>query len=406
MYFVGIDWADQKHDIVILNESNSCISVPFTIEKNPNGFDMLLARLRKLSHNPQDFKIGIETAHNLLVDFLVNLDYPVFTIFPGSMKSFRKRYRSSGARDDGFDAFVIADVLRTDQKCWHKIDFGSDLVRQIRICALDHHHLVNLRSSMINRLRATLKTYYPEYGYFFENMGCPTSIAFILACPDFNSARQLSEEQLFEFFKEHKLRDNKKISNIYQILHQQNLNVSEIITTSKKELTIAYAQILTSLNQNIDRYEKKLKSLLTQHPDSKIFLSYPGVGTVTATRLLSFLGDNRDLYSDASELQAYAGTCPVTAKSGKNYNVAYYRRACNDFFKDTMHNLAFASLTKSKWAMCYYKSHRQMGKKHNHALRCLANIHLKIIFAMWKNRVLYNEDIYLAQKTRLLFQKK
>jgi transposase len=100
MYYVGIDWADQKYDLVILDDAGQQVYQPLEIKKSDQGFNTLLAQLRTLSPCPDDFKIGIETPQNLLVDFLLQHHYPVFFIHPSSMKSFRKRYRRTNARDD------------------------------------------------------------------------------------------------------------------------------------------------------------------------------------------------------------------------------------------------------------------------------------------------------------------
>jgi len=385
-----------------LDDWGDFVSKQFTIKKSQKGFEKLLDRLRKLSFDPQQFMIGIETPHNLLVDFLVDLGYCVFAIFPGSMKSFRKRYRSSGARDDGFDAFVLADVRRTDKRCWRKVDFGSDLAREIRILAIDHHQKVEDRTALSNRLRSTLKEYYPEYNHFFSNVACPSSLAFIQNYPDFNSARQLNREQLAAFFKELNLNNRGKVNKIYNLLHQKHIIVQDTLVRTKQLKALATVKELLALNPIIDEYFNRLEQLLDLHPDSEIFLSYPGVSIVLAARLLAFFGDNRELYNGASELQSLAGTCPVTEKSG-NFEVIYYRIACNKLFRDVVNSLAFSSLRQAKWAMAYYQKHRESGKKHQHTLRCLANVHIRILFALWKNRTKYDENIFLAQRARVEF---
>jgi hypothetical protein len=220
MYYVGIDWADQKHDIKILDEHGALIVGNLTIKNNAAGFEQLRAQLRQCSEDPAAFKIGIETPNQLVVDFLLDFGYAVWAMFPGSMKSFRKRYRSSGARDDGFDAFVIADVVRTDTACWRSVDFGSPAVREIRLLAQAHHDATAWQVALSNSLRSTLKEYYPEYIRFFGNVACANALAFLQAYPDFDAARKLSQQQLAAFFKEHHLRNHKIIINIYQLLHQ------------------------------------------------------------------------------------------------------------------------------------------------------------------------------------------
>jgi transposase len=401
MYYVGIDWADQKYDLMMVDDRGTVCAELFTVKKNYAAFEQLGHRLRTFSPQPQDIKIGIETPHNIIVDFLMDRDYVVLALFPGAMKSLRKRYRASGARDDRFDAFVLADVLRTDTRCWRQVDFGSDLVREIRLMVQDYHAVVEAHTALTNQLGATLKTYYPEYHQFFNDIACPSSLAFIQAYPDFNAAHQLTREQLAAFFKEQKLRNNQKVTKIYTMLQRPPLPVSPILIRTKQLKARGTLQQLFALAPTLEHYEQRLEQLLRQHPDSPMFLSYPGVGALTAARLLAFFGDNRELYADVSELQALAGTCPVTDKSG-NYKAIYYRTACNKFFRDVMHDLAFSSLRRAKWALAYYHHHRQRGKTNQHALRCLANIHLRILFAMWKTRTNYDENIFLAQRARML----
>ena len=399
MYYVGIDWADQKHDIAIVDERGDAVVKPLMIQKSHRGFEKLLATLRSLSENPQEFKIGIETPHNLLVDFLVDLGYAVFSIFPGLMKDLRRRYRVSGAHDDPFDAFVLADALRTDKACWRCVHFGSELAREIRILTRDHHTLVELQVVLSNSLRATLNIYYPEYIHFFKDVWRKTSLAFITTYPDFESAKKLTREQLKQFFKEQHYYNSKAADKIYELLHQAHIKVARPLLAAKKLKAVILTGKLQQMATDMDRYLKRLEELVVQYPDGELFLSYPAVATVTAARLIALFGDNRALFPDVSELQALAGTCPVTDKSGKSKSI-YFRRACQRFYRDVMHQLAFASLTKCPWALAYYRRHRAHGKKHGHALRCLANIHLKILFAMWQNRTCYDENIFLAQRAR------
>jgi transposase len=404
MYYVGIDWADQKHDFAIINEQNNLIVKPTTIKKSYLGFEKLLKILRALDENPPNFKLGIETPHNLIVDFLVDLGYPVFVLFPGVMKDLRRRYRASGAHDDRFDALVIADALRTEKVCWRQLTLGSELARKFSILARDHHSMVQSQAMLITTLRTTLNLYYPEYIHFFSNVACKTSLAFLLAYPDFERAKKLTPEQLGQFFKEHNYRNKKAIDKTYNILQKPHLAVAKAVIETKKLKALTVATILQQMATVIERYIKELTELLQKHPDTEIFLSYPGSALVNAARLISIFGDDRSRFSAVSEVRALSGTSPVTDKSGKNHKgVIYFRRACNKYYRDVIHQLAFSSLKPCPWAKAYYQKHRAWGKKHNHALRCLANMHLKILYVMWKNRTLYDENLFLAQRARHQF---
>jgi len=400
-FFVGIDWADQKHDITVVDHQGNRVTQNLIIKNRQDGFEKLLDRLRAISPASEDLKIGIETPHHLLVDFLMDAGYSIFSIFPGSMKSFRRRYRSSGARDDQFDSFVLADVLRTDSKCWQRVDYGSETIRKIRLLIRDLLKLTHAKNQWSNSLITTLKLYYPEYRYFFSNATCKTSLAFLMAYPDFESAQALSLPQLEAFFKEQHFRNSKTIKRIHDLLHQKHIPVPAVLVQTQECKMTLCARILSEIDPAIESYMNRLTALVDKHPDGEIFLSYPGASYLTAARLLALFGDDRQRFQHDSEVQALAGTCPVTEKTGTHHTtVIYYRRACNKFYRTVMHDLAFCSLTRAKWAKKYYDDHRQRGHKNAHALRCLANVHLKILFSMWKKRTYYDENHYLAQKTR------
>ncbi len=406
MYYVGIDWADSKYDLVILNDHGKNVCRPFEIKKTEKGFNELLAKLRGLSSNSLDFKIGIETPNNLLVDSLLVWNYPVFSIHPSSMKSFRRRYRTTNARDDVFDAFVLADVIRTDTACWRKVDRGSELTHQIRLLVFDHHRLVQKQTALNLTFKETLKQYYPEYLDFFSDISCSASLAFFQAYPNFQAAANLMHQQLKEFFKEQRLYGEKFAKNIYHILHQKSIPVTKSIVETKSMKAFVYAQQLSQASIGCQLYLKKIQKSITDHPDYPIFASFPGIGDLSSARMIALFGDNRNMYKNVSPLQSIAGTCPVTEKTGydkankKGYKIVYFRAGCNKTYRNFVYNIAFASLSKSDWAKAYYDHHRSQNHSHPHAIRCLANRELAILFSMWKNKSLFDENIFLAQKSR------
>lgn len=64
------------------------------------------------------------------------------------------------------------------------------------------------------------------------------------------------------------------------------------------------------------------------NPDHEIYDSLPQAGALLAPALLAKLGDDRARYPNPAILQAVAGTCPVTKRSGKHAHV-YFRTACD-----------------------------------------------------------------------------
>src|SRR5262245_24753391 len=113
--YIGIDWSEHKHDVCLLNAAGAALA-QLSIPHSPAGFAALDTLRRKLGLAPPDCLISLETAHNLLIDFLWGHGYTqVYVIPPNVIKSSRGRYRQSGARTDRSDAYIIADVLRTDR---------------------------------------------------------------------------------------------------------------------------------------------------------------------------------------------------------------------------------------------------------------------------------------------------
>jgi transposase len=135
--------------------------------------------------------------------------------------------------------------------------------------------------------------------------------------------------------------------------------------------------------------------------DSALFASLPRAGKRLAPRLLAEIGDERSRYADASGLQALAGTAPVCFESGK-YAKAHRRYACLKPLRNAMQHFAWQSTLQEGWALTYYQRKRSEGKSHTVAIRALANVWLRIIYAMWRDRTSYVSATFeVAQQQKL-----
>jgi transposase len=168
--YIGIDWSENKHDIVFMNEAGAAIS-RLTITHSAQGFLQFDAARETLAVTPTDCMVGLETAHNLFIDFLWSRQYSqVYVIPPSVVKGNRGRQGSSGARTDQGDAFLLADILRTDRdrrQPWHP---DSLLTRQIgaKVSYISYLTCNIVRTS--NRLRSLLLRYYPAALHVFSSL--------------------------------------------------------------------------------------------------------------------------------------------------------------------------------------------------------------------------------------------
>ena len=168
-----------------------------------------------------------------------------------------------------------------------------------------------------------------------------------------------------------------------------------LLRTSTRKMT-TLCRLIKVLNDAVDACDKRIKELVQQHDNDKIVATLPGASSVTQCRIIAALGDDRSRYKTAAELQTSAGIAPLTTQSGKQRTVTR-RWACNKFMRQTFHEFAGQSITESQWAAAYYRQQIARGKKPQMARRSLAFKWIRIIHHCWKNKVDYNEEIYIQR---------
>ena len=396
--YIGIDWSENKHDICLMQESGEVIrtlQIPHTLV----GFRELDKARQSLGLDVQEVVVGLETAHNLLVDYLWDLGYPTFYILPPhAVKSAQGRFRHSGAKDDPWDARLIADILRTDRRRYAPWKADQPLTRQIRA---EVRFVGQLGQELVrdeNRLRAILLRYYPAAVEAFSHLDGVVTLAYLQAYPTPRQAETLSFEDLKAFLREHHHTQPRCWPKIYARLHDNPVQPNMGVEASYSPLAQAQARILEQLVKSRNDCLARLGKLYIQHPDHEIYDSLPRVGALIGPALLAKLGDDRNRYSTLATLQAVAGTCPVTNRSGKHSHV-YFRRACDHEFRHIVQQWARLTLDASPWAVTYYQSVRPHCKNDSDAIRRLANRWLGILWRLWVDRRAYDETLHLRQHT-------
>lgn len=394
--YMGIDWSQNKHDIVFLNEASAVVA-QLTVPHAQEGFLKLNEARKRLGIAASECVVGMETAHNLLIDFLWARGYrQVHVVLPNVVKSNRSRYRQSGARTDQSDAFVIADVLRTDRgrlQPWYP---DTLLTRQIRAKVSLISFLTRDIVRLTNRLRAVLLRYHPAA---VEVFGLATQIGaqFIQAYPTPQAAGALTFADFRAFAEQHNYTHTKKLPTYFarlQAVHPEATAETVLVYESEAPLL---AGRLCDLVKAKAQALRELQHLFVQHPDHLIFSSLPAAGKFLAPALLAKFGDDRQRFPTPSSVQALAGTCPVTAESGKR-RIVHFRRACDREFRRIAQQWARASLKGSVWANAYWCQVRQRCSSDSHAYRCLANRWLAIAWKLWQVGEPYDETYHLRQR--------
>ncbi|HWZ18208.1 MAG TPA: transposase [Ktedonobacteraceae bacterium] len=160
---------------------------------------------------------------------------------------------------------------------------------------------------------------------------------------------------------------------------------------------VALASQLLPLVGQITAYDKEITRLFRSHADSETFASLPGAAKRLAPRQLPGWGDDRTRYRDAASIQALAGTSPVPYESG-NYSQVHKRYACIKSLRNALHQFAWESTRQEAWALDSYRRKRKEGKSHSMAVRALATVWGRIIFAMWLKHESYASATFLAAR--------
>jgi len=397
--YIGIDWSEQKHDVVFLNEAGVILG-QLSMSHSPSGLQNFEKTRRYLGISRDECLIALETAHNLVIDFLWAQDYrQIYVIPPSVIKSCRGRYGSSGARTDPKDGRLIADVLRTDRARLQRWQPDGLLTRQMRakvsLIQFLSHNIVRWS----NRLRAVLLRYYPVAVTLFSSLQTQIALQFIRTYPTPQSAQQLSFDTFALFARQHGYRNPKKLPQVFARLQQPYPDPSPETVLVYQNEVVTLAKILLPMIQTKTAEVIALQSLFKQHPDQTIFASLPGAGPLLAPALLAKFGDDRARFATAASVQALAGTCPVTDRSGKR-KLIKFRKGCDREFRRIVQQWAFNSLQKSIWANAYWGQIRPRCQSDNHAYRCLGNRWLAIAWKLWQTNQTYDETYHLKQRAQ------
>jgi transposase len=343
---------------------------------------------------------GLETAHNLVVDFLWDRGYSeVYVIAPNVVRSTRGRYGQSGARTDQSDAFLLADLLRTDRarlQPWHP---DSLLTHQIRAKASLIGHLTQSLIRHANRLRAVLLRYYPAALQVFSDLTCRITLDFVRAYPSPDAAVQLTFGEFETFARQHRYPNPSQLRRCFARLGAPQPEADPDTVLVYQDEVGVLAGLLLDLVEAKKAALRELQALSREHPDYGIFHSLPGAGGFLAAALLGKFGDDRQRFPNPAGLQALAGTCPVTDASGKRKTIRF-RRACDREFRHIVQQWALCSLAQSIWVNAYWERVRPHCHSDSHAYRCLANRWLAIAWRLWQDRRPYDEGFHMKQVAR------
>jgi transposase len=392
--FVGIDWADAKHD-VCLQAAGATKREGLTLEHTPEAIEAWVSTLRT-RFNGHPIAVCLELTKGPLVSALRKYDFLVlFPINPLTLARYREAFTPSRAKDDPTDAELQLELLLTHRDKLQPLQPQSPIMRALDQLVEHRRRVVNDKVRITNRLTSTLKNYFPQVLHWFQDKDTPIFCDFLSRWPTLKAAQLARRSTLETFFRDHHVRSADVVAQrLHAIKAAIPLTTDEGVIAPHAVLVQALVNQLRVTLEAIETFDNAIAQRAQSHPDFPLFQALPGAGPVFASRLLVAFGEQRERYASAAELQKYAGIAPVTARSGKKSWV-HWRLQCPKFLRQTFVEWAAESIRHSFWARVYYQQQRDKGKAHQAAVRALAFKWIRILFRCWQDRTPYDEAAYL-----------
>ena len=380
----GLDWASRLHAVCVL-EPDGQVRARFEVPHTGKSLRGLGQRLGRLGVT----RLAIERPDGPVVEALLAAGIQVLVIPSRQVKALRTRYGSAGNKDDRFDAYVLADVLRTDGHRLTPLRPDSPETTGLRAVSRTHKSLVATRVALGNELRANLEVAFPGAVELFAEVDSPIALTFLGRFPSAERAAWLTQARLAGFLRRVGYSGRQPVAELYQRLVDAPDGLAGAEGDARAAVTLSLVAALSAIRTQIQELDGELIERLAAHADSHIFTSLPRAGQVRAAALLAEIGDCRQRFPDPTALECLSGAAPSTRQSGRHTTVSF-RFACDKKLRQAVMDFAGDSRRANPWAAHLYNQARARGHRHPHATRILARAWLRVIWRCWQDRTAYD----------------
>jgi transposase len=396
--FIGIDWADKKHDCYAIDHNGSAFHQEF--RQSPEDIEAWVGDMLKRA-NGKPIAIMLEQSNGPLVHALMfRDDVWLYPINPKQLARYRESY-PGGGKNDPTDARYLARMLReriTTLTPWQPDD---DRTRLLAHLSQQRRKLVDGQTKLRLQLTAQLKAYFPlALELFGKEWQLPLLMSVLRRWPDPRQLRRADRRLIRRVLQDHSIRNEEKQDEIIDRIRSAQLLTRDdaLITPAAMAVKFMAGQIQQA-QKTIGEFEVKIAEAMKQHPRAHLFTSLRGAGPALAPRLLCAFGSQKDRWADADSLAAFSGIAPVTRRSGKQCQVQR-RYACPKYLRQTFHEFADSARIYCPWTRARYGMLRDRGMKHHAAIRKLARSWIRILFQVWQTGTPFDCDRYVVQLTQ------
>jgi transposase len=391
--FAGVDWASEEHAVCVIDADGRIVEGR-RYRHTESGIRSLCARLLEFAVE----LVAIERPDGLLIERLLDAGLSVIAIHPNQLAAMRPRFTASGGKSDSFDAFVLAELARTDSHRFRVLVPDSDATKALRALTRAREDLVAHRVALANELRAQLECFWPAAAGVFKDIDSPIALAFIKRYPSPIDARGLGEQRLQRFLARHGYSGRRSPSELLARLRGAADGRAEALETeARRAIVLSLVAALEPVVAHITELTSEIRGCLHDHTDGNTFRSLfrDPKSAIAAATMLAEMGDCRERYPTAAALSADAGQAPVAVESGKCKR-ARFRWACDHRLRNAVSTLADTSRHHNPWAADIYQRARARGCSHPHATRILGRAWCGVIWRLWQNHLAYDPTQHTA----------
>ena len=372
--FAGIGWGGAHHQAAVVDDiGRELANQRFAHDRA--GIDGLVGLL--VDHG-QLAGVAIERSEGLLVERLHGAGIAVFAVSPRVSAAGRDRHQAAARNSDRFDAFVLADLGRTDGWQWRSLTPESALQAELRAVTRHRRQCAQSQVAVEAQLRETLIAYHPAVTALFSSVDRDAAIAFLRDYPTPAAASRVGEARMAGLCGRVGYSGRTPAAVLVERLRANLGTGANGSVAGHSYPALALADQLEVLNNQIRSYNRRIDELLACHPDHRIVSSFPAVGRVTAAELISQIGEDRGRYPTAQALLAEAGAAPVTLASGKIRSVRV-RRSCNRRLRAATTSWAYTIKRIDPVSPDRYAKACERGAT-KHALRCFWGLSFFCVF--------------------------
>jgi transposase len=344
--------------------------------------------------------VAIERPDGLLIERLLDAGLRVIAIHPNQVAAMRPRYTAAGGKSDSFDAFVLAELGRTDAHRFRLLVPDTDATKALRALSRAREDLVEHRVALANELRAQLDCFWPGAARIFADIDSPIALAFLKRYPSPVDARGLGEQRLERFLARHHYCGRKTPRELLERLRGAACGRAEALETeARRQIVLALVAALEPIVARIGELTGEIRAALQDHADGPTFRSLfiDPKSAVAAAAMLSEMGDCRPRYPTVAALAADGGQAPVAVESGRSKR-ARFRWACDHRLRAAIATLADSSRHHNPWAADIYTRARARGASHQHAIRILGRAWCGVIWRLWHDHDVYDPERHTARQ--------